>query len=213
VYPLPEAQRDRFLMKISVDYPSPAEEREIVYRMGVEPPSATAVISTDELARLQTSASRVFVHHSIVDYVVRLVFATRHPAQHGLPEVEQWVAYGASPRASLGLIAAGRAMALLRGRDYVLPQDVLDIALDVLSHRLVLSYDAIADGVAAEEAVRRVLQTVPLPQVAPRQRSAPSYASGPVAPVPPPGYGQPQPQYQQPLPPAPVQQQTWEQAR
>jgi MoxR-like ATPase len=88
VYPLPEAQRDRFLMKISVDYPSPAEEREIVYRMGVEPPSATAVISTDELARLQASASRVFVHHSIVDYVVRLVFATRHPAQHGLPEVE-----------------------------------------------------------------------------------------------------------------------------
>ena len=88
-----------------------------------------------------------------------------------MPDVAQWVSYGASPRASLGLIAAGRALALLRGRDYVLPQDVLDIAVDVLAHRLVLSYDAIADGVPAAHAVRRVLQTVPLPQVAPRQRA------------------------------------------
>jgi MoxR-like ATPase len=227
VYPLPEAQRDRFLMKINVDYPSPSEEREIVYRMGVEPPVATAVITTDELARLQATAGRVFVHHAIVDYVVRLVVATRHPAQHGLPDVEQWVAYGASPRASLGLIAAGRAMALLRGRDYVLPQDVLDIALDVLSHRMVLSYDAIADGVAAEHAIRRVLQTIPLPQVAPRQRSAPVYAPGPQFGQPgqmgQPGHGatpapgQPVPQQlpqqlpQQPPPPAP--QPSWEQAR
>jgi MoxR-like ATPase len=176
VYPLPEAQRDRFLMKINVGYPSPAEEREIVYRMGVDPPSASAVISTDELARLQATSSRVFVHHAIVDYVVRLVVATRQPAQFGMPDVAQWVSYGASPRASLGLVAAGRAMALLRGRDYVLPQDVLDIAVDVLTHRLVLSYDAIADGIAAEHAVRRVLQTIGLPQVAPRQRSM-SYPS------------------------------------
>ncbi len=171
VYPLPEAQRDRFLMKISIDYPTTAEEREIVYRMGVEPPVANAVISTDELSRLQQVAGRVFVHHAIVDYVVRLVVSTRHPAEHGMHDVASWVAYGASPRASLGLIAAGRGMALLRGRDYVLPQDILDIAGDVLAHRLVLSYDAIADGVPAAHAVRRVLQTVPLPQVAPRQRA------------------------------------------
>ena len=171
VYPLPEAQRDRFLMKINVDYPTAAEEREIVYRMGVEPPVANSVISTDELQRLQQTAGRVFVHHAIVDYVVRVVVATRHPAEHGLPDVAQWVSYGASPRASLGLIAAARAIALLRGRDYVLPQDVLDIAADVLAHRLVLSYDAVADGVPAAHAVRRVLQTVPLPQVAPRQRA------------------------------------------
>jgi MoxR-like ATPase len=175
VYPLPEAQRDRFLMKIAVDYPTAAEEREIVYRMGVEPPVANAVISTDELQRLQQVAGRVFVHHAIVDYVVRLVVATRHPAEHGMPDVAAWVSYGASPRASLGLIAAARGMALLRGRDYVLPQDVLDIAGDVLSHRLVLSYDAIADGVPSAHAVRRILQTVPLPQVAPRQR-----ANGPI---------------------------------
>ncbi|MDQ2750131.1 MAG: MoxR family ATPase [Actinomycetota bacterium] len=171
VYPLPEAQRDRFLMKISVDYPSAGEEREIVYRMGVDPPVAHAVISTDELQRLQATAARVFVHHAIVDYVVRVVLATRDPGHQGMSDVAQWVSYGASPRASLGLIAAGRALALLRGRDYVLPQDVLDIAVDVLAHRLVLSYDAIADGVPPEHAIRRVLQTIPLPQVAPRQRA------------------------------------------
>ncbi len=181
VYPLPEAQRDRFLMKINVDYPSAAEEREIVYRMGAEPPVATAVLSTDELLRLQRTTSRVFVHHAIVDYVVRLVVATRTPGQHGMPDVAQWVAYGASPRASLGLIAAGRALALLRGRDYVLPQDVLDVAGDVLPHRLVLTYDAIADGVPAQHAVRRVLQTIPLPQVAPRQRAAGAGGPGPTA--------------------------------
>ena len=201
VYPLPEAQRDRFLMKITVDYPSAAEEREIVYRMGVEPPVANAVITTSELQRLQATASRVFVHHAIVDYVVRLVLATRQPAQHNMPDVAGWIAYGASPRASLGLIAAGRALALLRGRDYVLPQDVLDIAVDVLAHRIVLSYDAVADGVPAAHAVRRVLQTIPLPQVAPRQR-----AGGPPTIAPPPGQlppGQPmgagQPTSQQPL--------------
>ncbi len=186
VYPLPEAQRDRFLMKINVDYPTAAEEREIVYRMGAEPPVASAVISTDELARLQATAAHVFVHHAIVDYVVRLVVATRAPAQYGMPDVAQWVAYGASPRASLGLIAAGRALALLRGRDYVLPQDVLDVAVDVLPHRMVLTYDAIADGIAATHAVRRVLQTIPLPQVAPRQRSVPAYGSEP-PPTPAPG--------------------------
>ncbi|MDT4894711.1 MAG: MoxR-like ATPase [Pseudonocardiales bacterium] len=171
VYPLPEAQRDRFLMKVSIDYPSAAEEREIVYRMGVEPPVANTVIDTAEVQRLQYTAARVFVHHAIVDYVVRVVVATRAPAQHGMPDVAQWISYGASPRASLGLIAAGRALALLRGRDYVLPQDVLDVAVDVLAHRMVLSYDAVADGVPATHAVRRILQTIPLPQVAPRQRA------------------------------------------
>jgi MoxR-like ATPase len=181
VYPLPEAQRDRFLMKVVVDYPTAAEEREIVYRMGVQPPVANAVINTDELQRLQATSSRVFVHHALVDYVVRLVLATRAPQQLGLNDVAQWVSYGASPRASLGLIAAGRALALMRGRDYVLPQDILDIAVDVLAHRLVLSYDAIADGVPAAHAVRRILQTVPLPQVAPRQR-----AGGPIEMTPPP---------------------------
>ena len=179
VYPLPEAQRDRFLMKILVDYPTPAEEREIVYRMGVSPPTAATVIEAADLVRLQDTASKVFVHHALVDYVVRVVVATRHPTEHGLPDVASWVSYGASPRASLGLIAAARALALVRGRDYVLPQDVLDVAADVLRHRLVLSYDALADGVPTEHIVKRILQSVPLPQVTPRQRAG---GYGPAAP-------------------------------
>ena len=186
VYPLPEAQRDRFLMKITVGYPNAAEEREIIYRMGVQPPVADTVITLEELARLQETASKVFVHHALVDYVVRLVLATRHPAEHGMPDVAAWVSYGASPRASLGLVAAGRAIALLRGRDYVLPQDLLDIAVDVLAHRLVLSYDAVADGVPATHAVARVLQTVPLPQVAPRQQSGGTFGPPTAPPAGPP---------------------------
>jgi MoxR-like ATPase len=187
VYPLPEAQRDRFLLKIAVDYPSMEEEREIIYRMGVEPPTAERVLEPADLIRLQRTASRVFVHHALVDYVVRLVFATRTPKEHGMPDVATWVSYGASPRASLGLIAASRGLALLRGRDYVLPQDVVDVATDVLRHRLVLSYDALADGVPADHVVRRVLQTVPLPQVSARQqRSGFGSNSGPV-PASPPG--------------------------
>jgi len=168
VYPLPEAQRDRFLFKIIVDYPSAEEEREIVYRMGVEPPVAQPAITAPELTRLQGVAARVFVHHALVDYVVRLVIATRTPADHGLSDVAGWVSYGASPRASLGTIAAARALALVRGRDYVLPQDVVDVVPDVLRHRLVLSYDALADGVPIDHVITRVLQTVPLPQVSAR---------------------------------------------
>ncbi|PVZ11710.1 AAA family ATPase [Actinomycetospora cinnamomea] len=168
VYPLPEAQRDRFLFKILVEYPTADEEREIVYRMGVSPPSPHRVLDPGELRRLQDVAAQVFVHHALVDYVVRLVVATRAPAEHGMTDVGGWVAYGASPRASLGIIAGARALALVRGRDYVLPQDVVDIAPDVLRHRLVLSYDALADGVPVDHVVTRVLQTVPLPQVSAR---------------------------------------------
>ncbi|WP_456552033.1 AAA family ATPase [Blastococcus sp. SYSU D00813] len=190
VYPLPEAQRDRFLMKVLVDYPSPEEEREIIYRMGSTPPVPETVLGPDDLRRMQRTASQVFVHHALVDYVVRLVVATRAPREHGMDDVASWVSYGASPRASLGLISASRALALVRGRDYVLPQDVLDITTDVLRHRLVLSYDALADGVPADHVVKRILQTVPLPQVTPRQRAGgfgPSAPGGPAVP----GFGGP----------------------
>jgi MoxR-like ATPase len=185
VYPLPEAQRDRFLFKIIVDYPTAEEEREIVYRMGVTPPSPAQVLNPAELVRLQDVASRVFVHHALVDYVVRLVIATRTPAEHGLTDVAGWVSYGASPRASLGVIAASRALALVRGRDYVLPQDVVDVVPDVLRHRLVLSYDALADGVPLDHIISRVLQTIPLPQVSARPQGPqgqPVPAGGPVRP-------------------------------
>jgi len=167
VYPLPEAQRDRFLFKLLVGYPEPDEEREIVYRMGVVPPVPQQVLPVGELVRLQNVASNVFVHHALVDYVVRLVFATRTPAEHGLTEVAGWLSYGASPRASLGIIGAARALALVRGRDFVVPQDVIDVSADVLRHRLVLSYDALADGIPVEVILGRLLQAIPLPQVSP----------------------------------------------
>jgi MoxR-like ATPase len=172
VYPLPEAQRDRFLFKLNVGYPEPDEEREIVYRMGVVPPVPRQVLRISELARLQGVASRVFVHHALVDYVVRLVYATRTPGEHGLPEVAAWLSYGASPRASLGIIAGARALALVRGRDFVVPQDVVDVAPDVLRHRLVLSYDALADGVPIETILARLLQVIPLPHVSPYLQGA-----------------------------------------
>ncbi len=165
VYPLPEAQRDRFLFKIIVEYPTVEEEREVVYRMGVTPPVPEQVLNPAELVRLQRVASQVFVHHALVDYVVRVVAATRDPAEAGVTDVAGWISYGASPRATLGTIAAARALALVRGRDYVLPQDVVDVFADVLRHRLVLSYDALADEVPVEHVVTRVLQSVPLPQV------------------------------------------------
>ena len=149
VYPLPEAQRDRFLMKVLVDYPSPEEERRDRLphgrRAARSPRRCSAPTSCAGCRRRRRRSSS---HHALVDYVVRLVVATRTPREHGMDDVATWVSYGASPRASLGLIAAGRALALVRGRDYVLPQDVFDVTADVLRHRLVLSYDALADGVA-----------------------------------------------------------------
>ncbi|MGJ7906360.1 AAA family ATPase [Actinopolyspora sp. H202] len=179
VYPLPEAQRDRFLFKLLVEYPTAEEEREIVYRMGVSPPEPQTVLDPGELSRLQQVASNVFVHHALVDYVVRLVLATRSPNEHGLSDIAGWVSYGASPRATLGVVGGARALALLRGRDYVLPQDVVDVVPDVFRHRIVLSYDAVADGVPVDHVVNRVLQTVPLPQVSARPQNPGQYNGAP----------------------------------
>ena len=165
VYPLPEAQRDRFLFKINVGYPSPEEEREIIYRMGVKPPQPKQILNTGDLLRLQDIAANGFVHHALVDYVVRVVMATRYPEQLGMNDVKTWISFGASPRASLGIIAASRSLALVRGRDYVIPQDVVDVIPDVLRHRLVLTYDALADEISPEIVINRILQTVALPQV------------------------------------------------
>jgi MoxR-like ATPase len=165
VYPLPEAQRDRFLFKINVGYPSPEEEREIIYRMGVKPPEPKQILDTGDLLRLQEIAANNFVHHALVDYVVRVVTATRHPDQLGMNDVKSWVSFGASPRASLGIIAGARSLALVRGRDYVIPQDIVEVIPDVLRHRLVLTYDALADEVSPEMIITRILQTVGMPQV------------------------------------------------
>ena len=151
VYQLPEAQRDRFLMKVVVDYPSDADELAILYRMSTDRPRARQVLDpAAAAASCRRRAEHVFVHHALAEYVVRLILATRDPGRFGLPEIAPLLAYGASPRATLGLVAAARAQALLRGREYVLPEDVRDLAVDVLAHRLVLSFDAVADGVSAE---------------------------------------------------------------
>src|SRR5262249_23749612 len=128
------------------------------------------------LAQLQDKADSVFVHNALVDYAVRVVFATREPAEHGLTEVAKLIQYGASPRASLGIVRAARALALMRGRDYALPQDLQDIASDILRHRLVLSYDALADDIPSDYIVSKILQAVPMPTVAPRQNASPAPA-------------------------------------
>jgi MoxR-like ATPase len=172
VYQLPEAQRDRFLMKVVVGYPTDDEELGILYRMGTGRPQARPVLDPARLVALQAMTRQVFVHHALAEYVVRLVLATRDPKRFGLPDVAEQLAYGASPRATLGLVAAARALALLRGRDYVLPADVREIAVDVLAHRMVLSFDAVADGVAMDTLVRRLVDAVPLPHIAPSQESS-----------------------------------------
>ncbi|BDT90477.1 MULTISPECIES: chaperone MoxR1 [Nocardia] len=204
VYPLPEAQRDRFLFKVVVDYPSVEEEREIIYRMGVTPPEASRILQPEDLIRLQKVAANTFVHHALVDYVVRVIAATRKPAEFGMQDVASWISYGASPRASLGIIAAARAVALIRGRDYVVPQDVVEVIPDVLRHRLVLSYDALADEISPEDVIKRVLQTVGLPQVAP-QAVAPGVPAAPAQGAP---QQVPQPPQQQAVPQPPNGQQS-----
>jgi len=170
VYPLPEAQRDRFLMKIVIGYPTPVEEMEVVRRMGVHPPVADQVLTPKDLVRLQVATEEVFVDTGVVDYALRVVLATRAPGDHGIPEVAPYIAYGASPRASLGLVACARAMAVLRGRSYAVPQDVFDVAYEVLRHRLVLSYEGLAEGVHPDWVLSRILAVVPAPVLESRRQ-------------------------------------------
>ncbi|MGJ6961714.1 AAA family ATPase [Streptosporangium sp. G11] len=165
VYPLPEVQRDRFLFKVRVTHPSAHEELEILHRMSVTPPTPRRVLDPARLAALQSIADQVSVHQLVADYVVRLVMATRSPADYGLAELQENIEIGVSPRATLGLVAAGRGLALLRGRDYLLPDDVRDVAVDVMSHRLMLTFDALADGIDPEDVVRQILAAVPPPLV------------------------------------------------
>ncbi|MEM7274766.1 MAG: AAA family ATPase [Actinomycetota bacterium] len=167
VYTLPEAQRDRFLMKVTVGYPSPAEEMEIVHRVGVSTPEASEVMSLAKLEELQGVADRVYVDRSVSQYAVDLVMATREPGLRGLAELEPLLDFGVSPRATLGLIAASRAIAVLRGRSYVVPQDTFDVARDVLRHRVMLSYEALAKGLGADDILNRILAVVPAASVSP----------------------------------------------
>jgi MoxR-like ATPase len=169
VYPLPEAQRDRFLMKVILGYPSPAEEVEIVQRMGTAAPEAQQVVTLDQVRQLQAAAERVYVDRSVLEYAVNLVLCTRTPENFGLAELRSYIELGASPRASIGLIRGGRALAMLRGRNYLTPQDVFDVAPEILRHRLLLSYEALAQDIDVEQVVNRILSTVPAPRVSPTQ--------------------------------------------
>jgi MoxR-like ATPase len=164
-YALPEAQVDRFMLKVLVGYPSVNEEFVIVERMTSKLQAVQKVLTTDQLLELQTRVDRVYVDPALIEYSVRMVTATRNPKEIGLKEIEHYILFGASPRASINLILTARALAFVRGRDYVLPQDVLDMALDVIRHRLVLSYEALSDNVSSDDILKKILDRIPIPVV------------------------------------------------
>ncbi len=164
-YPLPEAQVDRFMFKLLLDYPSDREEAAIVERSLEPAPVLEPVLSPDALLAHQRAAGEVYVDRQVVDYAVALVAATRRPAEVGLQRLQPFVEFGASPRGSLNLVHGGQALALVRGRGYVLPGDVRDLARDVLRHRVALSYEALADGVSADDVLDGVLEAVPMPEI------------------------------------------------
>ena len=164
-YALPEAQIDRFMLKVLVGYPSQSEEFVIVERMTGPIPSAGVVLQTEELRAMQEATDKVYVDPALYEYSVRLATATRNPGRNGLPEIERYITFGASPRASINLILTARALAFVRGREYVLPDDVLDMALDVLRHRLVLSFEALSDGITSDALLRTIIDRVPVPVV------------------------------------------------
>ena len=163
-YPLPEAQVDRFMMKVQIGYPSDSEEFVIVQRVIGDPIHVSPVASTEQIQALQAQSRQGYVDPALIQYAVRIVAATRDPKRSGLADLERFITFGASPRATIGLIEGARALGFLRGRAYVLPQDVVDLAFDVLRHRIVLSYEALAEGITADEIIRQILKAVPRPE-------------------------------------------------
>ena len=164
-YALPEAQVDRFMLKVLVGYPSTTEEFVIVERMTGMLEGVQKVLTTDQLIGLQQQADRVYADPALIEYAVRLVTATRQPQDFGLKEIAPYIMFGASPRASINLILTARALAFMRGRTYVLPQDVLDMALDVMRHRVVLTYEALSDNVTSDTLLQKIFDRIPIPVV------------------------------------------------
>lgn len=162
-YPLPEAQVDRFMMKVLVDYPTDEEEYVIVERVTGPAVQVAAVATTEQLAALQRECRGVYVDPSLVQYAVKLVSATRDPARHGLSDLGRFITYGASPRATINLTEGARALALMRGRSYALPEDMTDLAVDVLRHRLVLSYEALSEGLDPDGLIGQIMAKIPAP--------------------------------------------------
>lgn len=166
-YPLPEAQVDRFMLKVLVGYPTSTEEFVIVERMTGAVQAVRQVLTTDQLSGLQKEAAQVYVDPALIEYAVKLVTATRDPKLVGERDLAPYILFGASPRASINLILAARALAFIRDRAYVLPEDVRDVAADVMRHRLVLSYEALADNVNSDTLLTRILGAVRAPEVSP----------------------------------------------
>jgi MoxR-like ATPase len=162
-YPLPEAQVDRFLMKILVDYPSPGDEAIVVDRSLDPAPMVEERIDVTDLLRFRAAVAEVMVDREVIDYAVALADATRRPGRYGLDEVEPLISYGASPRGPIGLVQASRALALLRGRRHVLAGDVRDLTPEVLRHRLVLSYEGLSEGARPDDLLEKVMEAVPEP--------------------------------------------------
>lgn len=162
-YPLPEAQVDRFMMKVLVDYPTDEEEFVIVQRVTGPAVDVVPVATTDQLAELQKECRRIYVDPSLVQYAVKLVSATRTPERHGLKDLGPYITYGASPRATINLTEGARALAMLRGRSYALPEDMTDLVPDVLRHRIVLSYEALSDGLSTDGLVAKIMAKIPPP--------------------------------------------------
>jgi len=162
-YPLPEAQVDRFMMKVLVDYPTDEEEYVIVERVTGPQVDVSPVATTEQLAALQHECRRVYVDPSLVQYAVKLVSATRNPERHGIKDLRRFITFGASPRATISLTEGARALAMLRGRTYALPEDMSDLVSDVLRHRLVLSYEALSEGMNADAVIGQIMSKIPAP--------------------------------------------------
>ena len=170
-YALPEAQVDRFMLKVLVGYPNANEEFVIVERMTSALQVVQKVLTTEQLIELQKRVDQVYVDPALMEYAVRMVTATRSPKEIGLPELAHYIMFGASPRASINLILTARALAFVRGRPYALPQDVLDMALDVMRHRLILSYEALSDNVSSDDLLKKMLDRIPIPVVPLHERA------------------------------------------
>src|SRR5512139_71528 len=164
-YALPEAQVDRFMMKVLVGYPTANEEFVIVERMTGALQGIQKVLTTEQLLEIQKEVDKVYVDPALMEYAVRMVTATREPEQVGLKDLRRYIMFGASPRASINLILTARALAYVRGRKYALPQDVLDMALDVMRHRVVLTYEALSDNISGDDILNKVLDRIPIPVV------------------------------------------------
>ncbi|MBN1910532.1 MAG: AAA family ATPase [Pirellulales bacterium] len=163
-YPLPEAQVDRFMLKVKISYPEAAEERKVLdMSLGDNAPPVRPVLSAEDIAKMQEVVKMIYIDDQVRDYILALVRATRAPAESGMSELAPLIDFGASPRASIYLGLGARAMAFLSGRGYVTPQDVKDIAYDVLRHRVILTYEAEAERVASEDVIKTILETVPVP--------------------------------------------------